>query len=72
MTKQRFHGSLTAQLVNIAEWLENGCDPKNAAEELRMLAGFVDRPASEPKAVPGPRCTCDRCLGLSDKSSGGI
>lgn len=27
-----------ARLINIAEWLERGCDPKVAAKELRLEA----------------------------------
>lgn len=29
-----------AKLANIADWLENGCDPKYAAQELRLIIGI--------------------------------
>jgi hypothetical protein len=40
---------LSRQLVNVAQWLENGCDPQKAALELR---GYADdlRAADEPSA----------------------
>jgi uncharacterized protein involved in copper resistance len=36
-----------AQLENVARWLDNGCDPRHAATELRMMANLI-RLAPEP------------------------
>lgn len=43
------HLLTVAELENIAKWLENGCSPTHAAEELRLLAKRHKPPAPAPE-----------------------
>jgi hypothetical protein len=43
------HGTLVLSIENTARWLENGCDPMRAAEELRIIA-LKMRPSPTPLA----------------------
>lgn len=43
------NGMSKRSIENVAQWLENGCDPKNAAKELRLIAEALD--AVEPAKI---------------------
>lgn len=44
-------GTEAPSLWPVIQWLEGGCDPKEAAKELRLYAERMGQPAS---GVPGP------------------